>query len=154
MLTREGVSFDEQMSSSSGLFFKGGSFAGQPYWTCLLQFGDDGMHTAKVMYTPKEHEVIPMLYKFVSLFTEKYGKPDEQYEFYEDPYFKGDGYETQAIRLGKGHLGASWIFPDPGREDYVTVNILDTLALVITYQDGDLIHKAVEQQNQKNLSDL
>ena len=37
---------------------------------------------------------------FKELYTKKYGNP-KSYEFFSDPYYEGDGYELQALRLEK-----------------------------------------------------
>lgn len=38
----------------------------------------------------------------------KYGPPTNNFEFFERPYYAGDGFEEQAIRLSKGHFTALW----------------------------------------------
>ena len=37
----------------------------------------------------------------VGQFKKKYGEPTEHFEFFSKPYYKGDGYEMQALRLDK-----------------------------------------------------
>lgn len=48
---------------------------------------------------------------YVRLFTEKYGKPTKHYEFFSKPYFKGDSYELQALRMEKCHYMTYWELP-------------------------------------------
>lgn len=39
--------------------------------------------------------------EYKELFTEKYGKPSDTFEFFSKPYYEGDGYELQALRKDK-----------------------------------------------------
>ncbi len=45
---------------------------------------------------------------FKESYTAKYGKPADSFEFFIDPYEKGDGYELQAIKLEKGYYTTFW----------------------------------------------
>lgn len=45
---------------------------------------------------------------FKETYTKKYGKPSDSYEFFIDPYERGDGYELQAIKLEKGYYTTYW----------------------------------------------
>jgi len=42
------------------------------------------------------------------MLTEEYGRPREEYERYQDPYYRGDGKEYEALSRGKGILGCRW----------------------------------------------
>lgn len=45
--------------------------------------------------------------KMKETLSEKYGDP-KSYEYFTKPYYEGDGYEDQAIRLGKGRFVSFW----------------------------------------------
>jgi len=45
---------------------------------------------------------------FLSLFTEKYGEPDEKFDFFSSPYEEGDGYEMTAVEVEKCSYSAYW----------------------------------------------
>lgn len=45
---------------------------------------------------------------FKESYTAKYGKPTDSFEFFTDPYERGDGYELQAIKLEKGYYTTYW----------------------------------------------
>ena len=47
-------------------------------------------------YTLKNH-----YYEYVKLYSEKYGKPSDNFEFFSDPYYEGDGFELQALKAEK-----------------------------------------------------
>jgi hypothetical protein len=81
-----------------------------------------------VMTTPKSKKVFKMVvfmdeqtswvslkseyYKYKNILTEKYGNPDEKYDFFTSPYFEGDGYELQAVGLEKANYAAYWFKRD------------------------------------------
>ena len=46
--------------------------------------------------------------EMVAQFTKKYGEPTEHFEFFSKPYYKGDGYEMQALRLDKCFYTSYW----------------------------------------------
>jgi hypothetical protein len=46
--------------------------------------------------------------KYVSIFTEKYGKPDSDYAMFLTPYYEGDGYEMSAVSLEKCLYSSFW----------------------------------------------
>lgn len=39
--------------------------------------------------------------KYKEIYTKKYGKPANDYHFFSRPYYEGDGYEMQALKLEK-----------------------------------------------------
>jgi hypothetical protein len=47
-------------------------------------------------------------YELVETLTQKYGEPSDKIARFLDPYYEGDGYEEQAIRLEKGQFMAVW----------------------------------------------
>lgn len=50
--------------------------------------------------------------RFVEILTKKYGAPTDTFAFYSSPYEEGDGYELQAIRMGKGNFMSYWKLED------------------------------------------
>jgi hypothetical protein len=64
----------------------------------------------------------------------KYGKPQQTYEFFASPYYDGDGYEEQAIRVGKGHFASFWTNDDTNES--LMVQISEQLTIDITYESA------------------
>ncbi len=62
---------------------------------------------------------------------EKYGKPSRSHEFFQKPYYSGDGYEDQAIRLGKGTFATYWFIEGGGA---LAIQITERLAVRIAYE--------------------
>lgn len=46
--------------------------------------------------------------RFVEIFKEKYGEPYGNIEKFEKPYYEGDGYELQAVKLEKINFTTLW----------------------------------------------
>lgn len=68
---------------------------------------------------------------FKESYTEKYGTPTS-YEYFSDPYYEGDGYELQALRLEKCTY-ASYYETDKG---YISVEIDDSKCVTVMYEDA------------------
>ena len=63
--------------------------------------------------------------------TKKYGAPTNCEEHFSDPYHEGDGYEEQAIKLGKGFFMCLWGDEITG---VLGIEITDQLNVHITYE--------------------
>lgn len=156
MLKRPNVTFDAKNSDSVSLFFDGGTFAGQPVSFFQLIFSKEGFHTAKVFLKKTlESKVISRYREACDLIAEKYGKPDHDFYMFDSPYYDGDGYETQAIRLGKATVSSYWKFPVDGKKDNILgVSIAEDLYVTIVYQNGEMISRVIRDHKAKDKDDL
>lgn len=59
------------------------------------------------LITPDE-EAIAKYGDVRSSLVSKYGSPDGDYRTFTTPYYEGDGYEGQAIKMGKAKISAYW----------------------------------------------
>jgi len=50
-------------------------------------------------------------FKFCDILTEKWGPAPNKYTFFKEPYYEGDGYELQALRVDKAVYFYSWDVP-------------------------------------------
>jgi hypothetical protein len=69
--------------------------------------------------------------------TKKYGPPTNDYAFFTKPYYEGDGYEEQAIRLGKGKFACYWLNAPKGSTsegDSLGLKITERLTVEIDYE--------------------
>jgi hypothetical protein len=48
----------------------------------------------------------------INIITQKYNKPDNKYAFFTKPYYKGDGYELQALGVDKVSYSSYWFNKD------------------------------------------
>lgn len=65
-----------------------------------------------------------------ALYSEKYGEP-RSYEFFKRPYYEGDGYELQAVELGKCSYISFYDVPLGG----MIVEISDDKKIQLSYED-------------------
>lgn len=154
LLDRDGITFDPVHSDANNLVADGGTFADETVGFWLLAFVDDRMHTAKAIVQPEEADLLATYESLVARLTEQYGAPDDQAAFFDEPYELGDGFETYAIRFGKGHFAALWRFSDGESQNVISLSIDDDLYIPIVYQSGALIDLAIAQQESQDLSGL
>lgn len=63
----------------------------------------------------------------------KYGKTEKSVELFEEPYYEGDGYELQALRLGK--LLYTSMFDAKNGDITLQLIYVDGAHLVLVYTD-------------------
>ena len=64
-------------------------------------------------------------------YSKKYGIP-ESFEFFSKPYYEGDGYELQALRLEKCHYASFYNTPAGG----ISLEINADKRILVTYEDN------------------
>jgi hypothetical protein len=99
------------------------------------------------LITPDD-EARSVFAKMKDLLVQKYGKPDQSYDFFESPYYEGDGYEDQAISVGKGHFLAFWGESTPGAGNVMDVAISKKLVVNVSYE-GYGWHAEIERREAK-----
>jgi hypothetical protein len=63
----------------------------------------------------------------------KYDSPTTTYSFFSDPYYEGDGYELQALRLEKCTYQSLWEY----KKGIISCGIFKTGSVNITYESAD-----------------
>jgi hypothetical protein len=79
----------------------------------------------------------------------KYGS-GEYYRNFESPYHDGDGYEMQAIRLGKGSISSYWTF----KNATISLEITESLDIKLVYEDEKLAKNFFDRKKAKEESDF
>ena len=81
---------------------------------------------------------------YVNLFTAKYGKPTDNFEFFQDPYTEGDGYELQGISMEKVTFSTYWVYDNLA----YAVKIHKSERVQLTYENtiNSNIHEREKQQ--------
>lgn len=94
---------------------------------------------------------------------EKYGKPDNSYEFFSSPYYEGDGYEMTAVYAEKCHYIAFW--ENIKSKNPANTNSIGSIAISIdasgtkgqvsiSYEDGAGTELAKAERNSVRNEDL
>jgi hypothetical protein len=88
-------------------------------------------------------------HSFKANFTAKYGTP-RSYEYFSDPYYEGDGYEMQAVRLEECTYVSFWTIP----EGHLKVEISKFEQLYFDYEDRINSEKDDMERNQSIMNDI
>jgi hypothetical protein len=119
--------------------------------TIAFFLNDGKMYQGAVVYDYINNMAISTYTTIKSQLISKYGTPDEENENYYSPYYKGDGYEEQAIRLNKALISSIWKFVD-GNE--ITVFIAKDLTTILLYSNTKLSKEIENKQDEANLNDF
>jgi len=131
-LKQQGITY-KNMSESGTTAYCFGEFAG--YKNCEINVvGSPSLLVWKVVvYLPEQSSwsIIKGQYFLIKdAFNSKLGKGDT-YEDFISPYFLGDGYEMQAVRLEKCDYSTFW----QTSEGYIKVEISRFLQLRVSFED-------------------
>ena len=133
-LTKEGF---KSNSSFTGDTYKGfeGEFMGKSS-IIIVYHTDSGVinHIVVLQEYTSWNRLSSAFDDAAELFTKKYGKPSDTFKFFQDPYYKGDGYELQAIRNDKCHYFYVWQIPN-GNIAITFRYFAGDYYLSITYED-------------------
>ena len=94
-----------------GASFKG-NIAGRPIELLIFTTEKTKVVFKAIVYLPKQQTWEDIKYEysqFVDIFAQKMGEPDNQFSFFRDPYFEGDGFEMQAVALEKVVYSSFWV---------------------------------------------
>ena len=133
-----------------------------------LMTGDFANHsvTITILTTPKSHKVYNVVvelekqsswlsiknryFEFKELYTSKYGKPSKAAERFYDPYYEGDGYEMQALKLDKC-LYASLFDLSNGT---VLLTMSDSAKVMMYYTDSKNAELKEREEKSSALDDI
>lgn len=87
---------------------------------------------------------------YKSAFTKKYGNPETSYEFFSDPYYEGDGYELQAVRVEKCHYVS--FYNTEGGVVYIEMDKSERLC--VHYEDSVGTEKQKKERDEAVIDDI
>lgn len=93
--------------------------------------------------------------QFKQLLSQKYGTPNNDFYYFKRPYYDGDGFELQAIRLGKGTAATYWNRPTGDGENIIIVcEVTPIMSLKVGYQHVEMADIAVDDFNKQKVKDM
>jgi len=125
-------------------------FGGKPA-TISYRFYNNQLYGAMVIYDYVDNLALKNYQSTVAILTEKYGSPTYVESNYESPYYKGDGYEEQAIRLNKGSEFSRWIFKD---QNILVCSIGTNLSMSLIYINKELYFQYQAEKDKQTSSDF
>lgn len=90
-------------------------------------FGNEKLLKVQVAIATPDHKARGVYSDLRETLINKYGEATDTFEFFLDPYYDGDGYEEQAIRVGKGHFATYW-------GSALSIEITEKLAVRLSYE--------------------
>ena len=99
VLTKKGYAFSE--IDKDGDLVYSGEFMGQKSQILCIINPQDQIVKIVVRWQTPDSKCLDFYEKIKDILTSKYGQPCSNFETYKTPYYKGDGFEEQAIRRRK-----------------------------------------------------
>ena len=93
----------------------------------LALFADSKISKIIVRLITPDNKAIEAYRSMKDVLSKKYGTPSNDFEFFEKPYYDGDGYEAQAIRVGKATFSCYW-------GSALGLEIHETLTVQVNYE--------------------
>lgn len=91
--------------------------------------GNRKLMKLQLLIATPDHKAISTYRDLREILAKKYGEPEHVFEYFKRPYYDGDGYEEQAIRLGKGTFSCFW-------KDVISLSITEKLAVKLNYESA------------------
>ena len=130
-----------------------GNFAGKDNCTIMILSTTSSKFVWKVVVDFPEHDSWSSLkseYKsFKESYSQKYGTP-KSYEFFSKPYYDGDGYELQALRVEKCTFAS--FFETPSGNIMLEIN--KNKCVRVTYEDAINVEIKSREKEQAVSNDI
>lgn len=155
----QGFKFVEQNEEGDLIF--SGEIA-QEDTTTYTQFNELGkLVRIQHIIEPPDNKFFQKYEIILESLVQKYGEPTESEKHFDEPYKEGDGYETQAIRLGKATYNTEWwtnyVLDQDDGQSYsrpgLTLFVKDKLLIYLTYSSSRW-NKEYERRYKKGTDSL
>jgi hypothetical protein len=144
-----GYERDSSLDAQNRVAFSGGKFL--TYENCIVQIATNIKGNVIGVFVITEGKTFrTTVSSYVNLrdmVIERYGEGENMTEFY-PPYYLGDGYEGQAIRLDKGKIRHRWLDVNGINIVVMITSIGDDFRIILFYSDNLL------QEEQENIQKL
>jgi hypothetical protein len=114
-----------------------------------MLFVDDKLFDVTMYYDEIEGNLQKGFDQLKETIDNKYGI-GESYRSFDSPYKDGDGFEMQAISVGKGSISSYWTF----KNATLSLEISESLGIELCYQESKLSNLYFARKKAKEASDL
>ena len=145
-LKNAGFTFSKY-SDTGTIAFLNGTFTGKPVEVIVVASPKTKTVWKVSVYYPEQvswYTIKNDYFEMVASLTQKYGNPTDNFEFFSDPYYEGDGYEMQAIRMEKCH----YISAFETSKGVISCEISKHEQLNVTYEDS--LNTAIMKRERNN----
>lgn len=122
-----------RQDSDGDLRFDGGTLLGFKSGGWAM-FSGEGLAKVQVVLLTPNNKARETYKRLRDTLRDKYGAPTQTFEYFTRPYYEGDGYEEQAIRLGKGIFSTFWEHK-PTKQS-IHLQITERLVVSVSYESG------------------
>ncbi len=130
-------------------------FIGKKTEFVLFIFADDKLCKSAYYIKPELDPYIFDLYDEIKeRIGNKYHKADKEFEYYKDPYFKGDGYEIQAISNGLGNIASYWFFKEKENKNILSLSVTTNIEIEILFENEILMNVLTNKLDSEYEADL
>ena len=148
----QGFSFKEEFSNGA---IMEGTFMGYSDCELFITITPNSKIVRSVrVYLPEEkdswYSLKSVYTKSVDAFTNKYGKPTNQYSFFSKPYYEGDGYEMTGVKNDKCNYISFWEV----EKGTMAVEITKFCQVCIGYEDKVNTDLMRQEKNQNTYNDI
>jgi hypothetical protein len=133
LLSARGLKLEKQ--DSDGDYQFNGTLFDQRAVVFAMMSPTQGLVQVQIVLGTPDHKAFPTYRDVVDTISKKYGPP-QNIETFTQPYFKGDGYEEQAVRLGKATIASLWNRKDPTSTALV-IKVTEELSVGLYYESGN-----------------
>jgi hypothetical protein len=127
LLMAKGYTFN-QMDDQGDLEFEG-NLIGYPATILMMMSGGQLVKAFVTLITP-DHKARSVYTDLKTTLRRKYGQPSNEFQFFQDPYADGDGFEDLAISVGMATYATYWTHGDAS----VSIQISEGLNVDIVYE--------------------
>ncbi len=139
----------------NGVFYDNLEFVGKKTEAALFLFTNNKLCKSAYYLKPTlEAHVFNLYNELKERIENKYRKAHNAFEYYEEPYFKDDGYTLQGIENGLITFSSYWFFGNTENKDSISLLINNLLEVEIVFEHGDLMKELVEHLDRKYENDF
>lgn len=114
----------------------------------VAKFVNNKLFEVGFLYGVEDNNIESVYEKLCKIISDKYGE-GHSYRLFTDPYFDGDGYFMQALKVGKLNISTFWSSRF-SNSDAIWIEIETSGIIALSYQDGKLLLEAIELNNSKD----
>lgn len=151
----KGGTLDPKYTTATVLQFKNVKMGTRKAGLLVVRLVDGKAYEADFYFVPSlEAKTIEYYDSLNEDLSSVYGEGNS-YRKFKEPFTDGDGYELTAIKTGNAEYNTFWHNDeDDDDTNSIKTTITEAMLVSVSYQDGKLINKAIEKQEERNKQDL
>lgn len=155
MSKRAGATVKEDLPAGDSLHYGGGEFAGHSVTDYVFLFVEDKLYQVTLMLKIDDVHPLTEYEGIKSLIAEKYGKPADDFHYFEYPFNHGQIDPALVFRAGKGHFMSVWYFPSKAKQAAALLcQVTKFLDVRVSYYDTKLSNLSSAKKKEQQKAEL